>query len=76
LVTNLLTPEGVWGMGVTEMYMACRHIEPNGPRCKSPALRGGSFCYFHARSRRREQRIEQFRKFHEGIQEIQKPERP
>ncbi len=31
------------------MYMACRHIKPNGLRCKSPALRGNSFCYFHAR---------------------------
>ncbi len=31
------------------MYLACRHIKPNGVRCKSPALRGGAFCYFHAR---------------------------
>ena len=22
---------------------------PNGLRCKSPALKGGSFCYYHAR---------------------------
>ena len=31
------------------MYMACRHIMPNGRRCKSPALKGALFCYFHAR---------------------------
>ena len=31
------------------MYMACRHIKPNGLRCKSPAMRSGSFCYFHAK---------------------------
>jgi hypothetical protein len=31
------------------MYMACRHIKPNGLRCKSPALKGGQFCYFHAK---------------------------
>ncbi len=31
------------------MYMACRHIKPNGLRCKSPALRGNPFCYYHAR---------------------------
>src|SRR5208283_2651521 len=31
------------------MYMACRHIKPNGLRCKSPALRGHSFCYFHSK---------------------------
>ena len=31
------------------MYMACRHIKPNGLRCKSPALRGGRFCYFHSK---------------------------
>ncbi|MGB7266534.1 MAG: hypothetical protein WBC92_13535, partial [Terracidiphilus sp.] len=31
------------------MYMACRHIKPNGIRCKSPALKGNSFCYYHAR---------------------------
>ena len=35
--------------GVTEMYMACRHIKPNGLRCKSPAMRGHSFCYFHSK---------------------------
>ena len=31
------------------MYMACRHIRLNGLRCKSPALKGNQFCYFHAR---------------------------
>jgi hypothetical protein len=29
--------------------MACRHIKPNGERCKSPSLRGHAFCYFHAK---------------------------
>jgi hypothetical protein len=58
------------------MYMACRHIKSDDKKCHSPARRRSAFCYFHARSRRCEQRIEQFRKFHEGIQEIQEPERP
>lgn len=31
------------------MYIACRHIKPNGLRCKSPALKGNPFCYYHAR---------------------------
>jgi len=31
------------------MYMACRHIKPNGLRCQSPAMRSHSFCYFHAK---------------------------
>ena len=31
------------------MFLACRHIKPNGVRCESPALRGHSFCYFHAK---------------------------
>ena len=26
------------GGEVTQMYMACRHIKPNGLRCKSPAM--------------------------------------
>ena len=29
------------------MYTECRHIMPRGTKCKSPALRGQSFCYFH-----------------------------
>jgi len=35
--------------GVTQMYMACRHIKTNGLRCKSPALKGSPFCYYHAK---------------------------
>ena len=31
------------------MYLACRHIRPNGIRCESPALRGHAFCYFHSK---------------------------
>ncbi len=31
------------------MYLACRHIKPGGEQCKSPALKGHAFCYYHAR---------------------------
>jgi hypothetical protein len=31
------------------MVKECRHIMPNGAKCKSPALRGKPCCYFHAR---------------------------
>jgi len=31
------------------MYRNCRHVHPNGRTCKSPAMRGCLFCYFHAR---------------------------
>ena len=31
------------------MYLACRHIKPNGLRCESPALRGHAFYYFHSK---------------------------
>jgi hypothetical protein len=31
------------------MYMHCRHIKTNGLRCESPALKGGQFCYYHAK---------------------------
>lgn len=34
------------------MYLECRHILPSGVRCKSPALRGMSFCYHHESLRR------------------------
>lgn len=30
------------------MYNGCRHIKTSGLPCKSRALAGGSFCYFHA----------------------------
>ncbi len=30
----------------------CRHIQPSGHRCGSPALRSESFCYYHHSSRR------------------------
>ncbi len=29
----------------------CRHIHPEGRRCKSPCLRAQDFCYFHQTSR-------------------------
>ncbi len=35
------------------MLTECRHIMPGGRRCGSPALRGGLYCYFHTRLRRR-----------------------
>ncbi len=25
----------------------CRHIMPTGRTCKSPAMRGGAYCYYH-----------------------------
>jgi hypothetical protein len=31
------------------MIPICRHIKTSGERCKSPAMRDHSFCYFHAR---------------------------
>jgi hypothetical protein len=36
------------------MYFECRHIKTNGSRCKSPALQGEPYCYFHARLHRPE----------------------
>ena len=29
------------------MFVECRHIKPSGRKCKSPALRSTSFCFFH-----------------------------
>jgi hypothetical protein len=29
------------------MYLECRHIMPTGIKCKSPALRGKAYCYYH-----------------------------
>ncbi len=46
--TNHLASKMVGGEGPC-MFLACRHIKPNGVRCESPALRGHSFCYFHAK---------------------------
>jgi hypothetical protein len=34
------------------MFIECRHILTSGHKCKSPALRGQHFCYFHAADRR------------------------
>jgi hypothetical protein len=56
------------------MFRECRHIKTDGKKCHSPAKRGSAFCYFHARSRRREQRMLQFRELREGMNEIQEPE--
>jgi len=35
------------------MYFACRHIKSDGVRCKSAALRGSHFCYYHTKNRSR-----------------------
>ena len=40
------------------MFNECRHILPSGCKCKSPALRGMAFCYFHTSLRRFEKTIE------------------
>jgi hypothetical protein len=37
------------------MFIECRHILPRGTKCKSPALRGQVYCYFHDRLQRFEQ---------------------
>jgi hypothetical protein len=37
------------------MFIECRHILPRGTKCKSPALRGKVYCYFHDCLRRFEQ---------------------
>ena len=34
------------------MFNECRHILTSGHKCKSPALRGQAFCYFHTAARR------------------------
>lgn len=34
------------------MFIECRHILPRGTKCKSPALRGKVYCYFHDRLQR------------------------
>jgi hypothetical protein len=39
-------------MPIASHIPQCQHIKTNGVRCGSPALRGGSFCYFHERSGR------------------------
>lgn len=31
------------------MYAECRHILPQGAKCKSPALKGAYYCFFHAK---------------------------
>jgi hypothetical protein len=40
------------------MVQVCRHIKPSGQRCKSPAMRDHSFCYFHARVHTRSKLID------------------
>jgi len=34
------------------MYRECRHIRATGRKCKSPAVNGQLFCFFHFDSRR------------------------
>ena len=34
------------------MFNECRHIFTSGHKCKSPALRGQAYCFYHTASRR------------------------
>lgn len=34
------------------MFKECRHIKPNGCKCKSPALKDKPYCYYHIRVHR------------------------
>jgi hypothetical protein len=34
-------------------FPLCRHTKTNGRRCKSPALKARSYCYFHQRTHQR-----------------------
>jgi hypothetical protein len=34
-------------------FPLCRHTKTNGRRCKSPALKARSYCYFHQRPHQR-----------------------
>jgi hypothetical protein len=54
------------------MYRTCRHIKPNGLRCKSPALKETYFCYFH--SKLRSLGAEPYEKF--GPMRLPSPEDP
>jgi hypothetical protein len=40
------------GESLMAEYKECRHIMPSGLHCKSPAMRGSTFCYFHGRAPR------------------------
>jgi hypothetical protein len=35
------------------MFRECTHIKTNGIKCHSPAMRGTTLCFYHARARRR-----------------------
>jgi hypothetical protein len=35
------------------VYPNCEHIKPGGKRCGSPALKGGTLCFYHTDVRRR-----------------------
>ena len=37
----------------TAPYTICEHIKPGGKRCGSPALKGGTLCFYHTDVRRR-----------------------
>jgi hypothetical protein len=36
------------------MYPECRHIRPGGSVCKSPAVKGSYWCYFHRKLHERQ----------------------
>jgi hypothetical protein len=42
-------PEGSTSMAINKAARLCTHIKVNGIPCRSPALRGELFCYFHQR---------------------------
>jgi hypothetical protein len=35
------------------MYQECRHIKASGSKCKSPALKAETYCYYHFRASQR-----------------------
>jgi hypothetical protein len=45
------------------MYELCGRTKPGGGKCKSPALRGKSFCYYHDPRRQRRARAVKVRYF-------------
>lgn len=49
-------------------FKECHHMKDDGQKCHSPAMRGTSYCYFHARDRRR-----QFRRTRNGDVRLEIP---
>lgn len=54
LIRNLQERAGGGGAGRTmnrDRFQECRHIKHDGAKCHSPAMRGTTYCYFHANAR-------------------------